>query len=362
MGICTDRVVMRGKGVQITIVVVVYNAENYVERCLNSLIQQSDQHFRVVIVDDGSTDRSREICRAMMEKVEFETVLLEQPHRGVAEARNCGLQHVTTEYVLFLDCDDWLEADTVSSLLSMEQDQKPELIVYGFYYEAVNQRNYPVSSRTKRVLSGKQEIQDHFVALWNSGLMYSVCNKMFRADLLSTHRIFFQNFSFGEDFEFCKDVMRFCNRLMITDRCFYHYTCHVKGSLSTVYREDLFEIRLREHRDFVRYFYEMDQMTPQAEEFLARRHIERIVGCVENECSPFSRKNVKQRLSKIKEIIDDPQTASCAEKAKLTSLRMKILIFPIRKKWYWVALLFGYVMTVCQNWMPALFTWLKMNR
>lgn len=353
---------MEEKEAQITVVVVIHNAESYMERCMNSLIDQDSQQFRVIFVDDGSSDRSREICRTAMDRMKGPVHLLELPHSGVANARNCGLEQVETPYVLFLDSDDWLDRNTISSMMEMVEHCQPEIAVFGFYYELANGAQHLLRSHVRRELLTRESISRQFVSLWNSGLMYSCCNKLFSVSMLNEHQITFQDLSFGEDLEFCKDVMRVCTRLALSDQCFYHYTCHIKGSLSTRYRENLFELRRDEHCRFVQYFRELGRLDDRAVEYLDRRYIERLVGCVENECSPDSRKPLGQRLEKIRQMLDDQYTLPCAERARLTSLRMKLLVLPIRRKWYRTALLSGYVMSFFRNRLPVLFARLKMNR
>ena len=350
------------KNAQITVVVTVHNAEFYLERCLNCLMEQRTKEFHVVIVDDGSVDHSIEICRAAIKRMEMPVQLLELPHGGVSEARNRGMEQVSTPYVLFLDSDDWLERNTISSMIRQADLYRPELAVFGFYYELTNGSQHLLHSHVQRKLLTRERITAEFVSLWNSGLMYSCCNKLFSMRMLREHQITFQDRNFGEDLEFCKDVMRVCTRLVVSDQCFYHYTCHIRGSLSTCYRENLFELRREEHGRFEQYFGELGCLDSRAKEYLNRRYIERLVGCVENECSPESRKPLRQRLNKIRQMLDDAYTAPCADGAKLNSLRMKLLVIPIRRKWYRVTLLSGYVMSFCRNRLPVLFAWLKMNR
>ena len=353
---------MGEKDAQITVVVVVHNAESYVERCLNSLNHQDSKQFRILVVDDGSLDRSWDICRAAISQMSVPVQLLELTHGGVAKARNAGLEQVETPYVLFLDSDDWLEQDTISNMIQLVNHYQPELAVFGFYYELTNGTHHLLHSNVQRNLLTRESILAQFVTLWNSGLMYSCCNKLFSVKLLKANHITFKSLSFGEDLEFCKDVMRVCSRLVLSDQCFYHYTCHIKGSLSTRYRDDLLALRREEHHKFKAYFQELGCLDSRAEEYLGRRYIERLVGCVENECSPESQKSLRQRLNKIKIMLDDNDTAPSADAAKLTSLRIKLLVIPIRRKWYRLTLLSGYVMSVCRNRLPVLFAWLKMNR
>lgn len=353
---------MEEKNAQITVVVVVHNAEVYVERCLNSLMNQDTRQFRVLLVDDGSQDRSLGICRAAVERMEGAARLIELPHGGVATARNYGLEQVETPYVLYLDGDDWLDANTVSNMMEIVERSQPEVAVFGFYYESANGGQHLRYSHVRLELLTRESIREQFVRLWNSGLMYSCCNKLFSVKMLREHQITFQNLSFGEDLEFCKDVMRVCTRLVLSDQCLYHYTCHIRGSLSTRYREDLFELRRDEYCRFEAYFQKMGCLDGRAEEYLSRRYIERLVGCVENECSPENRKPLGRRLEKIRQMIRDPYTAPCADRARLTSLRMKLLVFPIRHGWYRLTLLSGYVMSFCRNYLPGLFAYLKMSR
>lgn len=353
---------MEEKDAQITVVVVVHNAEIYVERCLNSLINQDSQQFCVILVDDGSSDHSQEICRTAVGRMGKIARLIELSHGGVAKARNYGLAQVETPYVLFLDSDDWLDRNTISSMIELVNAHQPELAVFGFYYEVADGTHHLLRSHVQRELLTRESISRQFVSLWNSGLMYSCCNKLFSVSMLKKYQITFKDLSFGEDLEFCKDVMRICSHMFLSDRCFYHYTCHIRGSLSTCYREDLFELRRDEHCRFKAYFQELGCLDDRAEEYLDRRYIERLVGCVENECSSESKKTLRQRLKKIRQMLDDAYTLPCAERARLTSLRMKLLVLPIRWKWYRLTLLSGYVMSVCRNRLPALFAWLKMNR
>ena len=353
---------MEENAIQITVFVMVYNAENYIERCLESLVNQDTSQFRVIVVDDGSTDCSLQICKTVISQMTIPVQLITIPHGGVAKARNYGLEQVRTNYVLFLDSDDWLDQNTISSMLALVEQHHPELGVFGFYYEQYGGKQHLLHCAGIRNLQDQAHIHAQFVSLWNSGLMYSCCNKLFSVDLLRKHAITFHDMNFGEDLEFCKDVMRVCSNLVFSDQCFYHYTCHIKGSLSTAYREDLFEIRRQEHCCFEAYFQELGCLTEPAIEYLSRRYIERLVGCVENECSPDSPKTLRQRLQKIRLMLNDQYTTSCADKARLTSLRMKLLIIPIRHKWYRLTLLSGYVMSFCRNRLPGLFAWLKMNR
>ena len=94
----------------ISIIVPIYNAADYLEQCIRSLVQQTETDLQIILVDDGSTDRSRPIAETFARQDE-RIILLQQPHAGQSAARNRGLQYATGEYIAFVDADDSLEPD-----------------------------------------------------------------------------------------------------------------------------------------------------------------------------------------------------------------------------------------------------------
>lgn len=94
----------------ISIIVPIYNAADYLEQCIRSLVQQTESDLQIILVDDGSTDRSRPILETFAKQDE-RIILLQQSHAGQSAARNRGLQHATGEYIAFVDADDSLEPD-----------------------------------------------------------------------------------------------------------------------------------------------------------------------------------------------------------------------------------------------------------
>ena len=104
----------------ISVVVPVYNVEKYLNACMQSLVEQSFQSFEVIVVDDGSTDGSSQLCDAWAEK-DNRITIIHQANGGLSHARNQGLSRATGEYVYFLDSDDTIEPDTLEILYQTAQ-------------------------------------------------------------------------------------------------------------------------------------------------------------------------------------------------------------------------------------------------
>lgn len=113
----------------ITFVVPVYNVADYVEQCLDSILTQTEKDFKIIIVDDGSTDgKTPEKCKRYAERYKDIIKFISQENKGLGGARNTGMLKVDTDYLMFLDSDDWLNANFVSSLKKEVEKTKNEVI------------------------------------------------------------------------------------------------------------------------------------------------------------------------------------------------------------------------------------------
>ena len=101
---------------KISIIIPIYNTEKYLERCIDSVIQQTYRNIEVILVNDGSTDKSSRICNEYVHR-DRRIILIEQKNQGAAAARNTGLKHATGDYIGWVDSDDYIEEDMFKSML-----------------------------------------------------------------------------------------------------------------------------------------------------------------------------------------------------------------------------------------------------
>lgn len=125
--------------VSISVIIPVYNAEKYLEQCVRSVLDQTQQDIEVICVDDGSTDDSLELLNRLAKEDQRLTVLT-QANRGAGAARNNGLRHAQGEYLSFLDADDFFEPQMLESALRKAREDQAEIIVFGsdFYNEKLD--------------------------------------------------------------------------------------------------------------------------------------------------------------------------------------------------------------------------------
>ncbi|NUU67350.1 glycosyltransferase [Enterobacteriaceae bacterium BIT-l23] len=139
--------------VKVSVIVPVFNVEKYVEKCMDSLLNQTLTDIEIIIVNDGSTDRSGEIVQRYIRQYN-NIKYVEQENKGLSEARNAGVRYAEGEYLAFLDSDDWVKADAYEILYNKAIINNDDIVCCGFYMSFENgaaQREYITSKEYNSV-------------------------------------------------------------------------------------------------------------------------------------------------------------------------------------------------------------------
>lgn len=120
------------KGKKISVIVPVYNTEKYIERCLRSIIKQTYQNIEIIIVDDGSIDRTVEFCMHY-QQIDSRIVVLTKKNGGAGSARNLGLKNASGDYISFIDSDDYVEEQMLEVLVRVLEDNNADISFCGVY-------------------------------------------------------------------------------------------------------------------------------------------------------------------------------------------------------------------------------------
>lgn len=144
---------------KISVIVPVYNVEKYLKRCINSILNQTFKNFELILVNDGSTDNSLNICKNYKEK-DGRIQLISQTNKGLSAARNTGLKYAKGKYVCFVDSDDFIEKEYFSLLLSNIEKYNSDIAMCEYYLTNEEGRKYSISRLNEpkdiHVLSGEK--------------------------------------------------------------------------------------------------------------------------------------------------------------------------------------------------------------
>lgn len=181
--------------IKLSIIVPVYNVENYLPRCIESILGQSFKDFECILVDDGSTDRSGKICDEYAKK-DSRLIVIHKENGGVSSARNAALNCAKGEFITFVDSDDSIELETYNVVFDEMLKNCCNIGIYGFKYITGDKVDIPFKSGKKELLSYKQSLNLFF--LHPSPLRRNLCNKVIESSLINQLR-FDSNLKYGED-------------------------------------------------------------------------------------------------------------------------------------------------------------------
>lgn len=212
----------------LSVIVPVYNSEQYLERCLESVLAQSLGDYEVVLIDDGSTDASYELCCRFCSRDSRFRLVEHETNKGASAARNTGLCSVVGEYVMFLDNDDWIEGEDAFANLydSLNRSGFPDVLCFpmGESYEPWEKVTVPTSNLENDV-KRLETLQDTFLFMMENGMYYSSASgKIVKRSLIDENSLRFdESLKHNEDTEWSRRVLCCLESIGWTDSCFYVY-------------------------------------------------------------------------------------------------------------------------------------------
>ncbi|WP_198023286.1 glycosyltransferase [Virgibacillus sp. SK37] len=221
---------------KVSIIVPVYNAEEKLTACLDSILKQSYQQLEVILVNDGSTDKSGQICESFA-AVNKHIQVIHQPNAGPSAARNRGLRAATGEYVQFVDADDTIHK-TITEKLVMAANG--DLVICGYQtISPYGQTRYIPSLVGNYTF---EEFRQHIGLLYKEIILPSPCNKLYRLENIRKHTITFnEDLNMGEDLLFNLDYMATCSAIHVLPETLYDYCIHQEHSLSSSYQANFWQ-------------------------------------------------------------------------------------------------------------------------
>ena len=230
----------------ISIIIPVYNVETKLEKCLDSILAQTFHEFELCLVNDGSTDHSLEICRKYAQ-LDSRVMVFDIANCGAAEARNYGLERTSAPLVMFIDSDDWLDANMIETLHDyISGGQEIDFACCAHYVELQQGETFQTSIPSAMELSKDPLVCDirEGIAILESNRRFPLLwDKIYRRNIIEQHHIRFEKqFVTGQDCDFNIKYFRHAKHCLITNQPFYHYRKEGTGSLCARYKERLYEM------------------------------------------------------------------------------------------------------------------------
>ena len=217
---------------KVSIVVPIYNVEKYLEKCLNTLINQTLSDIQIILVNDGASDDSGKIAKEFQKKYPEKIIYLEKENGGLSDARNFGIPYATGEYIAFLDSDDYVELSIYEEMYNLAKKENSDMVECDFYWE------YPGKTKEDigELYEGKKEMLEKVrVVAWN---------KLIKREVLEKAQVWFPKGYRYEDVEFTYKLIPYLEKVSFVKKPYIHYMQR-EGSISNSQNErtkEIFEV------------------------------------------------------------------------------------------------------------------------
>ncbi len=214
--------------VKYSIVVPIYNVARYLEKCVDSILNQTYENFEVILVDDGSTDKSSYMCDAFAKK-DTRIIVIHKKNGGLVSARKAGAEVAKGEYIICVDGDDWIDNSYLEVFESCINKKKPDIVCCGYYLAYDDGRNIEMNMPMPHgYLADRELIKNIYPYLIedkaNKYFPPSLWAKAYKRELYVTNQMSVpNNISIGEDHACTKPCIRQAKSMYVLDDCLYYY-------------------------------------------------------------------------------------------------------------------------------------------
>lgn len=199
---------------KVSIIVPIYNVEMYIEKCLETLVNQTLKDIEIILVNDGSKDSSAEIAKKYLEKYPEKIIYLEKENGGLSDSRNYGLPHAKGEYIAFLDSDDYVEENMYEEMYELAKKEDSDMVQCNFYWEYPD-KNKKKIGELKQYSNKKEMLVKTRVEAWNKLIKREI--------LVKNPEIRFPKGLRYEDVEFTYKLIPYVEKISILNKPFIHY-------------------------------------------------------------------------------------------------------------------------------------------
>ncbi len=332
---------------QVSIIVPVYNVENYIERCLNSLVNQTFKDIEIITINDGSTDKSLELLNKYA-KEDIRISVIDLGDEGVSYCRNLGIEKANGKYIMFVDSDDWIDSSMVEVMYKKAEENKLDLVMCSYIREFKDHSKEKIFNLPQEIIYKDNEVKNELLRklvgpikeeLSNPEMLDAlgtVWGKLYRADILKENKIKFvdlKEIGSAEDTLFNIFTFNYLKKLMFLNKPMYHYWRDNLKSVTSQYNPKLKEQR----KVFFKYisdFIRENNFEQVFEEALNNRICTSVLGLGLIECSQNNKISEINKIKNIKKIIYEEYIRNAYKNLELKyfSIHWRVFYFFIKNK------------------------------
>lgn len=309
---------------EISIIIPIYNTGNFLKKCLDSVLNQTFKNIEVILINDGSTDNSGDICDNYAKK-DSRVKVIHKQNEGVSVARNTGIQTATGEYIGFIDSDDWIAPDMYEKM----------------YNNAIETKSYIVMCDAVTKYDNKPDEEDTITQLNNSCILEkkeiypsllmeiagSACRCIYKREILINNNIIFPvGIKFSEDRIFNILAMGYSQKISYIKEPYY-FRYMRKGSAVNKYYENMINMVFRARECTMEAIDTAWNCDQKYKDMYENQTVALTFSAINNEFSKDSKKTFKEKYNNVKKICKNEEIRYTIKRAKKTDLRSKLIVY-----------------------------------
>ena len=332
---------------EVSIVVPVFNVENYIERCVKSIMSQTLKTIEIIFLDDGSTDNSLNILRDY-EKKDERIQVFDCGEIGVSKCRNKGIELSSGKYIMFVDSDDWIDSNMLEVMYKKAEENKLDLVMCSYIREFKDHSKEKIFNLPEEIIYKEDKVKNELLRklvgpvkeeLSNPEMLDAlgtVWGKLYRTDILKENKIKFvdlKEIGSAEDTLFNIFTFNYLSKVMFLNKPMYHYWRDNPKSVTSQYNPKLKEQR----KVFFKYisdFIKENNFEQVFEEALNNRICTSVLGLGLIECSKNNKISGINKIKNIKKIINEEYIRNAYKNLELKyfSIHWRVFYFFIKNK------------------------------
>ncbi len=329
----------------VSVIIPIYKVEEYIDRCIQSVLNQTESDIEIILVDDGSPDRCPEICDSYQLK-DNRIKVIHKKNGGLASARNAGLDIATGKYIFFLDSDDWIDSNTLEELVRIAEEQDVDFVRYRpMYANWPNHKDgelcdFGTENGMKEGLYTKDEIRKGLFPRMittpqlTMGVVVAAWRSLYKKSFLDQYDIRFNNeVRYSEDSIFSAKVIYHTNRFYYLDGPRYYHYFFNKTSITKSFKKDRWNSCLQ----LMKVFDEEFSNKPDYD-FSNQLVLQKIYSVMTALGQRGMIENKKERKQYCKEICDHEITRESFKHLDLVDVpwKLKVLLLAVKYRQIWI--------------------------
>ena len=331
---------MQSKNIKVSIIVPVYNAEKYLKRCLESIINQTFKGIEIIALNNGSTDNSLDILFEYADKDERLRVI-NGANSGVSQARNIGIREAKGKYIVFVDSDDWIERDMIEVLHNTITKNNCDLVMCTYIREFKNHSKEKIFNSPDINIYTESQIKSELLRKLIGPIDWELSNpeyldalgtawaKIYKASILKEQNIQFidlKEIGSGEDTLFNIYVFNQLKKVILLNKSMYHYWRDNKNSITSKYIPNFIDKR-KKYFNYIKDFIIENKLGREYEKALNNRICISVLGTGLLECSKSNSISILSKVKNIKKILNEDYISNAYKELELKRFSIHWRVF-----------------------------------